>query len=373
VEVQSDYIRKRALVAVLIFVSLVFLWMLRNFLLTLLLAGIFSSMLQPIYRWALPRVKGKTLWASVSTLGIFVGVILVPTLLLMILVGAQAVGLSESVAPTISTLVEHPEEVDAYLEKLPFYEELAPYRNDVIQKAGEIAKQVGALVFKGLSGATKGTLLFFFHAFILLYAMFFFLTGGRKVVERILLYLPLPAEDEERILERFVSVSRATIKGTFIIGAIQGGLAGVALGIGGVPNWVFWGAVMAVLSVIPGIGAALVWVPACAYLALTGHGWAALGVAAFCAIVVGSADNVLRPKLVGEDAKMSDIMILLSTLGGLTMFGAPGVIVGPIIAALFVTLWEIYGEVFAHVLPAVPEKEAPERQEPPEEEPDPEP
>jgi predicted PurR-regulated permease PerM len=156
-----------------------------------------------------------------------------------------------------------------------------------------------------------------------------------------------------RMLEKFTSVTKATIKGTLFIGFLQGLLAGAALGLVGIQGWVFWSAVMMLLSVIPGLGVALVWVPAAVYLFAVDRIIAAIVVAVWCAVVVGSIDNLLRPRLVGRDTRMPDLLILFSTLGGLMMFGIVGFVIGPILAAIFVTLWDIYGVVFQDVLPPV--------------------
>ena len=110
---------------------------------------------------------------------------------------------------------------------------------------------------------------------------------------------------------------------------------------------------MAVLSIIPGVGTALVWVPAAAILAIEGHYVSSAGLALFCALAVGSVDNILRPRLVGKDTKMHELMVFLGTMGGIVLFGMIGIIVGPVVAALFVTIWEIYGEAFKEFLPAV--------------------
>ncbi|HSR41683.1 MAG TPA: AI-2E family transporter, partial [Longimicrobiales bacterium] len=157
---------------------------------------------------------------------------------------------------------------------------------------------------------------------------------------------PLEPKQKQELLERFVSVTRATVRGSLLIGLIQGGAAGLAFWVAGVPGPAFWGTVMVVLSILPAIGAALVWVPAVIYLFLMGKVGAGIGLLAWCVVVVGSVDNFLRPRLIGRDARMSDLLILLSTLGGIVLFGAVGFIVGPIVAALFVTVWHLYGEAF---------------------------
>ena len=197
-----------------------------------------------------------------------------------------------------------------------------------------------------LSAATRATAVFVFHFVILLYTMFFFLTDGPRLLDGVLAYLPLTRADQQRMLDRFVSVTRATLKGTILIGAAQGLLGGLAFWAAGIDGAIFWGTVMTVLSIIPGIGAALVWVPGAIVLVTSGEVLRGIALAAFCALVVGSIDNLLRPLLVGRDTQMHELLIFFSTLGGLMMFGVMGFIVGPILAALFVTVWELFAPAY---------------------------
>jgi predicted PurR-regulated permease PerM len=155
------------------------------------------------------------------------------------------------------------------------------------------------------------------------------------------------------MLDKFTSVTRATLKGSLFIGILQGGLAGAAFAVAGIDNAVFWATIMAVLSIIPSIGSALVWGPACAILIMQGSVGTGIGLMIFCAIVVGSLDNLLRPILVGKDTRMHELMIFFGTLGGIMMFGIAGIFIGPLIASLFVTIWELYGVAFADMLPEV--------------------
>ena len=158
-------------------------------------------------------------------------------------------------------------------------------------------------------------------------------------------------------------MTRATLKGTAVIGILQGSLAGIAFWVVGIPSAVFWGTIMAVLSIIPGIGTALVWGPAVIILAASGNYLQAGGLGIFCAVVVGSIDNLLRPILVGKDTQMHELMIFFGTLGGIFMFGIMGMIIGPIVAALFITIWEIYGVAFKDVLPHVEDVQSTTRSE----------
>ncbi len=334
-------------------VSLLFVAMIRGFLQALLLGAIFSGMLQPVYRRLVRAFRGRKAVASAVTLFVFLLVLLIPLSGFLGIVVGQAVEVSQSVGPWVERQLEQPDNLDRMLERLPFYELLRPYQDQITSKIAEFAGRVGSFFVASLAHASRGTALFFFDLFVMLYAMFFFLIQGRVYLDRILYYIPLSSRDERRLVERFASVARATIKGTLLIGVIQGGLAGLGFWVAGINGFAFWSVIMMVLSIIPGVGSALVWVPAVIYSLAIGKTGAAIGLGIWCAVVVGLVDNLLRPRLVGRDTEMSDLLILLGTLGGIVFFGAAGFIIGPIIAALFVTVWEIYGEVFHEYLPEV--------------------
>jgi len=342
------------LLLLVIGITLLFVSMIRSFLIALLLGAIFSGLAQPAYRRVLGWVRGRRSIASGITLLLFVFVLLVPAAVFLGIVANQAVQVSESVGPWISDIqrqINQPGGVNRLIDQLPFSDTIRPYQEQIAQKVGELAASIGEFVVGHLAAITRGTVTFIFLLFVMLYAMFFFLKDGGRILKKILYYLPLSSRDENRMLERFVSVSRAVVKGTFLIGIVQGGLSGLSFAVVGLPAAAFWGTVMVVLSIIPGIGAALVWVPAGVYLLVTGHVGAAIGLILWNAIVVGTVDNLMRPWLVGRDTQMPDLLILLGTLGGIVLFGAAGVIIGPIVAALFITVWELYGEAFRAILP----------------------
>jgi predicted PurR-regulated permease PerM len=178
------------------------------------------------------------------------------------------------------------------------------------------------------------------------------------MLKAILDHLPLHSDEKELLKDRFLSITRATIKGTLVIGVIQGTMAGLAFYFTGIPNAAFWGVLMVVLSILPLIGSALIWVPACLILFATGAVTKAIALGLFCALIVGSVDNVLRPWLVGRDTKLHDLVILFSTLGGIVVIGPLGFIIGPVLAGLFVTSWQIFGIAYReqltdHTPPAV--------------------
>lgn len=347
----TQTVSKAFLVLLVLAISILFFSMIKSFLMAVIMAGIFSSLAQPLYRKLTSVFRGRQNVASSATLMIIVLVIIVPLGSLTGIITAQAIKVANSISPWVQDKISNPHQITLWLEKQPFYDKVAPYQDDILTTAGDMVGVISRFVVNNLSSATVGTVHFFFMLMIMLYSMYFFLIKGGALVDKILYYLPLPDEDERLLLNKFNSVTRATIKGTAVIGGLQGGLAGLAFFAVGIPSSLFWGTIMVVLSIIPGIGTGLVWVPAAFILISGGHVAKGIGLAIFCGLVVGSIDNFLRPAMVGKDTQLPDLLILLGTLGGIMMFGILGFIIGPIVAALFVTVWEMYGTVFADVLP----------------------
>jgi len=348
-----DSVNRFVVLLLVLFISAIFLSMIRQFLMAIFLAGIFSALAHPLYSRFEQWFKGRRVLASLTTLLILVLLVLLPLAGLMGIVTAQAIKVGESVTPWIQKQLSEPVAISRFLQDIPFFDAIVPYRDLILQKAGEVVGSISGFLISSVSSFTIGTVNFLFMTFILLYTMFFFLMDGDKLLAKILYYLPLKDQDERRMLEKFTAVTRSILKGTAMIGILQGSLAGLAFAVMGIGNAVFWGTIMTVLSIIPSIGSALVWGPAAIIMAVGGHYAKAVGLVIFCGLVVGSLDNFLRPRLVGRDTQMHDLLILFATMGGLFMFGILGFIIGPIVAALFVTIWEIYGTVFQEYLPKV--------------------
>jgi predicted PurR-regulated permease PerM len=348
-----EKMNKSVLLLMVLFISALFLSMIRHFLMAILLAGIFSAMFYPLYQGLNRWLKGRRSLASLITLMIVVVLVLLPMTGLLGVVTAQAIKVGQSITPWVQSRIADPGALSEFTDVIPFYDKIEPYQELIYRKAGEVVGTVSKYLVNSLSVLTIGTVNFLFMVFVLIYCMFFFLMDGDKLLEKILYYLPMEDEDETLLLEKFSSVTNATLKGTAIIGILQGSLAGFAFFSVGIPSAVFWGTMMSVLSIIPSIGSALVWAPAVIILAVGGHYLKAAGLLLFCGLIVGSLDNFLRPRLVGKDTQMHELLIFFGTLGGIAMFGIIGFIIGPIIAALFVTMWEIYGVAFEDVLPRV--------------------
>jgi predicted PurR-regulated permease PerM len=331
-------------------ISAGFVAMIRPFLFTIVLAAVFAGLSHPVYMGVLGWLRGRKALAAIATLVMLLTLVIAPLLAVLGAGANEALRVTETIRPRLQQLVDQPGEFDSRLRALPGYRHIEPYRAQILTKAGELVGGTSAFLFAALSATTRATAVFIFHLFVLLYTMFFFLTGGLGLLRTVLAYLPLTEADKQRMVEKFVSVTRATLKGTILIGAAQGVLGGLAFWAVGIDGAIFWGTVMTVVSIIPGVGSGLVWLPAATILIATGGVWQGTTLAVFCALVVGSVDNVLRPRLVGQDTKMNELLIFFSTLGGLMLFGVMGFILGPILAALFVTAWEMFGVAFRSAL-----------------------
>jgi predicted PurR-regulated permease PerM len=346
-------LNKIVVLIVALVISAIFLSMIRQFLLTILLAGIFAGLEIPLFnrfeRWTGGR---KNLSASLTVLSLL-AIVFLPLFGLLGIVAGQAVSLSRTAVPWIREQLKDPSGFHGLFTKLPFYRDVESYSDVILQKAGEFLGKLGTSLFSGLSSFTYTAFYDLFLSFIFLYTLFFFLKDGRHMLARIQYYLPLNEIDQQRLLGKFLSVTRATLKGTLVVGVVQGSLAGIAFRVAGIDSAVFWGTLMAVLSIVPVLGPPLVWIPAVIFLAATGQYVQAAGLLLFCSIVVGQIDNILRPILVGRDTQMHELLIFFGTLGGIGVFGIFGFIIGPVIAALFVTVWEIYGETFRENLAGI--------------------
>lgn len=346
---QSDVrFRKLFVTLVVAAISVLFVRMIGPFLEAMFLAAVLTGMLYPLHTRLTAYSKHESVAAATTVLLVLFAVIL-PLLFLGGVFTREALRLGEVIGPWVEQTANGNGDLMALPGWLPFAAELEPHRTQIYARLGDLIARAGTFLGESLSAITQGTLAFVLNLFLMLYAMFFFLLAGPRLL-RIFDYTPLTERDRELIVEKGISITRATLKGTFVIGILQGTLAGAAFAVVGIGAAVFWGAVMALASVVPVVGAAIIWVPAGVYLLIQGELAAGFGLLAWCLLVVSTVDNVVRPHLVGADTRMPDVLILLSTLGGIVMFGATGVVIGPVIAGLFVTSWHIFAATFRREL-----------------------
>lgn len=341
---------KIAVLVAALLISALFLTMIRHFLMTILLAGIFTGLATPLFHRFIQLTGGRRSLSASLTLFIFFLMVFLPLVVLFTIVITQAVSLSSTAIPLIREQLRDPQGLPHLLSSLPFYSDIENYSALILEKAAALIGNIGTTFISGFSAFTWSAIYDLVLFFIFWYTMFFFLKDGHAFLERIQYYLPLNESDQKRLLDRFLSVTRASLKGSLVIAVAQGSLAGLAFHIAGIEQAVFWGAIMTVLSLLPLVGSPIIWIPAVIMLVVSGHYLQAAGLALFCSLVVGQIDNIFRPILVGRDTQMHELFIFFGTLGGLGMFGVSGLIIGPVIAALFVTVWDIYGETFSESL-----------------------
>ncbi len=343
----------RAFIAALaLIISGIFLWMIRDYLAALFLAGVIALFLAKPHNWLAGKLGGRRGLAAGLLVTISVLAFIIPATLLLGVVAEQAIDVTQMVTPWVQTQVTQIREdgLTGLPDWLPFRDALIEYQASLAAQLGNLAGTVGRVLMGSLRAGTGGFLIATLNFFILVYALYFFLMSGREIGRSAVSLLPMTAEGRELLAERALSTIRATVKGSFLIALVQGSLTGIGLFVAGVPGSIFWAAVAALLSIIPMVGPPLIWIPASIWLFATGSPIAAVALAVWGAVFVGTSDNILRPILVGKDAKMSDLMVLISTLGGLTLFGAVGIIIGPVIAALFTSVWYLFRETYSGLL-----------------------
>lgn len=338
-----DTLRWAALVLVTALITLMFFGMIRAFIIPLIMAAIVAELSRPLYRRIRAGFGGRRNLPAAITVLLIMMLVILPVILIATIAAQQALSLSRSIVTIVNTVTESAADIDLP-HWFPYKDNLGDLGPEIAGKIGDIVTALARYMVTTLSQVTRGTAIFFLDTFTFLYALFFFLQMETPVMRQILRYTGLAATTQQKIAERAVSVSRATIKGTLVIGVVQGVMGGLGFYAAGIEAPTFWGVIMGILSIIPGIGPTLVLAIGVIYLAAIGATGAAIGLGIWAALAVSTIDNILRPLLVGRDTQMHDILILVSTFGGLGMFGAVGLVLGPMVAGLFVTIWATLSE-----------------------------
>lgn len=347
IELQRAFIAALALI-----ISGLFVWMIRDYLAALFLAGVLALFLAPPHAWLAKLFGDRRGLAAGLLVTVSVLAFVIPATILLGVVADQAIEVTQMVSPWVQEQVSRIRQdgLTGLPDWLPFRDEIIEYQASVTAQLGNLAGTVGRVLVNSLRAGTGGFLIATLNTFILIYALYYFLMSGQSLGRSAVSLLPMTKEGRDLLAERALSTIRATVKGSFLIAIVQGVLTGIGLFAAGVPGAIFWAAIAALLSIIPMIGPPLIWIPAAAWLIGTGQYIPGAGLVIWGTVVIGTSDNILRPILVGKDAKMSDLMVLISTLGGLTLFGAVGIILGPVIAALFSSIWYLFRETYAGLL-----------------------
>ena len=350
-------LRRAVFLLLLALVTVAFFWIISPFFGAVFWAMVLALMFMPVHRRLCARLRGRDTLAALGTLLFCMVIVVVP----MIFVVGAMVDEATSFTQRLRTGEFNPR---TYFEQIQ--NALPGWLRDLLGRFGlfnaqDVVDKLTAAVVQGGQALTtralaigQNTLMLLVNLGIMLYLLFFFLRDGRDLAQTIRRAVPMQRQHTDFLLSKFATVVRATVKGTVVVALVQGMLGGVAFAFLGIHGAVLWGVVMSVLSLLPAVGAALVWAPVAIYLIATGSMIEGLGLAAWGAGVMGMVDNLLRPILVGKETKLPDYLVLLSTIGGLSIFGVNGFLIGPAIAALFVATWAL----FSHEEGATPEDAA---------------
>ena len=344
---KADDLQQASFLLILAVVSLLMAVIIYPFAQPLLWAALAAIMFQPLYRTILRRLRGRRNAAAGLSLLVIFFVVMVPAALIGSLVVEQALVL-------VDTLQKQPPDLAALFDSV--YTSLPSIAREAVDRSGWaditvvqtriqnlVTESAGMIASQAVS-IGSGALSFFLSFSVALYVMFFLLRDGERIGRTVLCAMPVERSIADRLAGRFLGIVRATIKGTGVVALVQGGLGWIALMIAGVPSSLLFGVLMTIFALVPVIGAGAVWLPAGLWLLVTGATWQGIFVLLTGFFIISSADNVLRPILVGRDTGIPDWIILITTLGGISLVGFSGIVLGPLVAGLFLASWSILRE-----------------------------
>ncbi|MDZ7269765.1 MAG: AI-2E family transporter [candidate division KSB1 bacterium] len=346
-KLKAERFSRYFLLIVLLGSMLMFYNIVKLFLVPVLLAAVFSTLFYPFYERLRCLFRGNASLSSFACCAILLLGLLIPVYILAAMVAQEAIAFFQVAQLEIQKIIAQGETsffariLDSPLAKFLNLEEL-----DWHAYLQESARTLGAWLATFINETSQGTIALITNLFVMLFTMYYFFKDGERLVQRLKYLSPLDDVYEEALILRFASVARATVKGTLLIGLIQGSLGGLTLWLFDISSPILWGVIMVVLSILPSVGAWLVMLPIAVVQIATGSVWQGLVIAFMGMVVIGNVDNLMRPRLVGRDAGMHDLMIFFSTLGGISVFGVMGFIVGPVIAVFFLTILDIYSVEF---------------------------
>ncbi len=337
----------KSLTVLLVLVTVAFIWILLPFYGAVFWAVILGILFAPVQRKLQQKFGWQRNVTSLCTLSLCLVIAILPVIIVSILLVQEGA--------TVYKNIESGElDIAAYLAQ--FKHSLPPYFQHLLDRfgMGELDSLREKIVKAAMQGSQalatqafsfgQGTFEFVVSFFIMLYLLFFFLRDGPELARKMRTAVPLEENHKRRLQLKFNRVVRATVKGNVVVAVTQGALGGLIFWFLDIPSALLWAVLMAFLSLLPAVGAGIVWAPVAVYFLLSGMIWQGVVLGLFGVFVIGLVDNVLRPILVGKDTKMPDYLILVSTLGGLAVFGLNGFVIGPLIAALFLSSWALFVE-----------------------------
>src|SRR6056297_3261810 len=342
-----EKLEQRTFLLALALVTVAFLFLLKPFFAPLLWACIIAVLFHPVQLWLENKWGDRPNLTALTTLTACVVLVVIPVLLLLASFVQQGVAIYQQIEAQQIQPGKYIDQVrNAFPAVQALFDRLDIDMSAVRERAASAAVTASQFLAQNALAVGQGTFSFMLKLALMLYVAYFLLRDGRALVEKLVAALPLGDERERLLFQKFAEVARATVKGNLLVAMVQGTLGGLIFWILDLPAPLLWGVAMTVLSLIPAVGAGLIWLPAAIYLYAVGEWVSATILIVYGVVIIGLADNILRPILVGRDTKLPDWMVLLSTLGGLALFGINGFVVGPLIAVLFIAFWQIFGREF---------------------------
>ncbi len=334
-----------ALLLLILALSVGFAWILAPFYGAVLWGIVFAILFTPLYRHLLLLMRGSHAFAAITTVLLVVIALILPLI-------ALSLSLMREITALYQRILSGELAPAQYLQSI--FDALPPWAIQLLERFGvedfgalKIHANAALLRMSQLAGRQafsvgQNILSFAISQFVMLYLLFFLLRDGEALTSRITRAIPMRPERLRALIGRFAAVVRATVKSNVAVAVLQGTFGALIFFVLGIRSPLLWGALMAALSLMPIVGAILVWLPAAVYLMTAGHVWKGAILIAYGVLVIGLVDNVVRPLMVGKGASLPDYVVLVSTLGGIATFGVNGFIVGPLIAAMFVATWDIF-------------------------------
>ncbi len=335
----------RTFLLLLTAVSAAFLWILLPFYGAVFWSAVLAILFAPVQRKLLAKTRGRRSLSALISLLIIVLIVIIPVILI-------SISLVQQIATLYDLMNSGQLNPGAYLQKIlnalpPSAHELAARFGldnfaSLQERFSQFAVQGGQFLTKQAVNVGQNTFQFLVSMGIMLYMLFFLLRDGVELGRHCRQLIPLSEDQKTHLFRKFTTVVRATVKGNIAVAATQGALGGVIFWFLDIQGALFWGVLMALLSLLPAVGASLIWAPVAVYFFVSGNYFEGIVLTAFGIFVIGLVDNLLRPLLVGKDTKIPDYIILISTLGGLSIFGLNGFVIGPLIAAMFIACWDLF-------------------------------
>jgi predicted PurR-regulated permease PerM len=329
-----------------VLISVLFVWTIVPLYGAVLWAIVTAILFSPLYRKLCGAFRQRRTIAAITTLLIVVIIVIIPLTVLITALVAEATGVYDRIQSGELNFGRYLQQI---LDSIP------PWASEYLNRFGlSNLSGVKERLSSGLSEAStvvalhalkigQNTFNFFISLFVMLYLLFFLLRDGDHIYRRIREAVPLRSEHKRALFKKFAVVIRATVKGNLVVAILQGGLGGLIFWLLGVQAPLLWAALMTILSLLPAVGSAMIWFPVAIYLLASGATSKGVILLLYGTLVISLVDNFVRPILVGKDTKMPDYLVLVSTLGGIAVFGVNGFVLGPIVAAMFLSVWDLFG------------------------------